>query len=184
MRPTNSGKGPLEPEEVSDELQESNSCVVDGDEDDMTGATLLRDDVAKARAEDIASQFCTVLTVKTSALTHPTRRSSDMRDVESSATSSGWRQCLFAFFLVWIPNCQSRRLQRDALRKTKQCARDISHDKSSDASTHGGIDGTLDADRSPADAQWAFIRTGTQPTSGCWQNHDENVMFVVLHLGG
>ena len=42
--------------EVCDELH-GNSYVADGDEDftdEMTGATLLRDHVAKARAEDIA----------------------------------------------------------------------------------------------------------------------------------
>ena len=66
MRPTNSGKGPLEPDgddemvcclEVCDELHDGTSYVANGDEDftdEMTGATLLRDDVAKARAEDIA----------------------------------------------------------------------------------------------------------------------------------
>ena len=63
MRPTSSGKRPLEPGgddmvcglEVCDEFDEGNAQVNDceGDyTDEITGATLLRDDVAKARAED------------------------------------------------------------------------------------------------------------------------------------
>ena len=62
--PTNSGKRTLEPDgdddmvcwlEVCDKLNESNAFVDDGDEaftEDMTGATLVRDDVARARVED------------------------------------------------------------------------------------------------------------------------------------
>ena len=64
MAPTNSGKQTLKPDgdddtvcwlEVCDKLNESTAYADDGDEDftnDMTEATLVRDDVARARAED------------------------------------------------------------------------------------------------------------------------------------
>ena len=65
VRPTTSNKRPLEPDsdddevcdlEVCDELNENNQNVDDADDgfsDEMTGAPLLRDDVAKAGAEEM-----------------------------------------------------------------------------------------------------------------------------------